>query len=97
MARSPLVKLEELTYNYMNKFFASSVDPEQVSLTIKGVFTLLVPLVTILVNRAGHNLDNTQVVAMEDAVTNVIVIGSSLISAFMILFGLFRKVMVSLK
>lgn len=81
----------------MKKFFASSVDPNQVSLTIKGVFTLIVPLATILVNRAGHNLDNAQVVAVEDAITNVVVVGSSLISAFMVLFGLFRKVMASLK
>lgn len=81
----------------MNKLFASSADPNDVSLTVKGFFALIIPLVTILLNHAGHSIDNSQVQGIEDAITNVVVLVSSALSAIMILVGMVRKIYFSLK
>lgn len=77
--------------NMWEKLFASSADSKQVSLTIKGVLTLIVPLAGMILNHFGHSLDDSTTEQLTEVLTNVIVAGSTLVSTVMILWGMLRK------
>ncbi len=73
---------------YMNKILQSSVDPEKVSLTIKGIIVSVVPAVMFILGGFGFSVtstDSTQII-------------SSLIAmetAIMVLYGLGRKIYIA--
>jgi hypothetical protein len=80
----------------MNKLLASSVDPEQVSLTIKGVIVVVVPIIGLVLKTLGHQLDDNTLQLFTDALGNAVVLFGSAVSAAMMVVGLFRKLFVSL-
>lgn len=81
----------------MNKLLQSSVNPKDLSLTIKGVLTMLVPMIAIALNLAGKQVDDATITSIIDAITNVVATAATTISAFMVLYGLVRKLVLSFK
>ena len=69
-----------------NKLLGSSVNPEKLSLTIKGVLLGLVPIILIF---AGGRINKIELVAFIEAVT-------AAIASLMFLYGLGRKIWVKL-
>lgn len=86
------------------KFAASSVDPYKLSTTIKGFLTAVIPVVLMLAPMFNWNVtaeDFTNVTngidGFFEAIQAVIVAVTAGISAFWILWGAVRKVLVAMK
>jgi hypothetical protein len=75
----------------MNKLLASSSDPKQLSLTVRGVLVAVVPLVAVVIRAAGGELDDSQVQAIIDGVSEAVFLLGSAVSAVMMVAGLVRK------
>ena len=76
----------------MNKLLASSSDPKQLSLTVRGVLVAIVPLVAVVIRAAGGELDDSQVQLIIDNVSNAVFLFGSAVSLVMMVAGLIRKV-----
>lgn len=76
----------------MNKLLASSSDPKQLSLTVRGVLVAVVPLVAVVIRAAGGELDDSQVQVIIDSVSNAVFMFGSAVSLIMMVAGLIRKV-----
>ena len=63
---------------------ASSVDPDKVSLTVRGALTALIPLILLAVKALGYEVAESVVVEWVTALT-------AFVSAVMVLWGLIRK------
>ena len=86
------------------KFLSSSVNPAQLSMTIKGLITSFVPLVLVLAPMFGWSVNADDFKNLTDgvdgffrAVEGAIVAGTAVVSAYWILWGVFRKILVGLK
>lgn len=66
------------------KFFQSSANPENTSLTIKGLGVGIIPIVVLLGDMLGWEITAT-------TLTEIVNAFATLVSAGMILFGLIRK------
>lgn len=78
------------TMNKIPTALQSSVNPNELSLTIKGVLLALVPVVIILARFSGLEVTETELVSSIEEVTIIL---SALITAY----GLVRKIIVKLK
>lgn len=67
--------------------FTSSIDPNKISLTIKGLMLALLPALIYVTG-----VDEAQLTPLIDALVYVINVSVSLVSAWMIFYGLARKV-----
>lgn len=76
----------------MNKLLASSSDPKQLSLTVRGVLVAVVPLVAVVIKLAGGELNSGDVQAIIDNVSNAVFLFGSAVSVVMMVAGLVRKV-----
>ena len=77
----------------MIKLLASSVNPEKLSLTIKG----LIPLIIIIVSVFGFNVTEIDVNVIVDNIVKIVVAIGGIASLFATLYGLIRKIAVSFK
>jgi hypothetical protein len=68
--------------------FGSSVDPQKVSLTVKGI---LMAVITILV-ALGVNSEALELPQLVDAITNLIVQIGALASTGTVIVGIIRKI-----
>lgn len=76
----------------MNKYLASSVNPEKLSLTIKGILVGLVPLIIVLTGLNQAEL-NEVIEGIIQAVTGI----TTAIAGVMTAYGLLRKIWIKLK
>lgn len=90
-------------FNKYPKLFASSVDPYKLSLTVKGVLTAVVPLMLTLAPFFGWSVSAEDFKNLTDGVDGffkaleaVIVAGTALVSATMVVWGVLRKVLVAI-
>lgn len=81
----------------MNKLLASSSDPKQLSLTIKGALVLLVPLVALIVKAAGGQVDNADLQGIVDVIADIVFFAGSIVSLGATLVGAVRKIVNSFK
>lgn len=81
----------------MNKLLASSSDPKQLSLTVRGILVAIVPLVATVIKLAGGELDGDSAKLVVDTVSDGVFLFSSAISAVLVVVGLVRKVWNSFK
>jgi len=78
------------------KVFASSVDPEKISLTIKGVIIAAVPVVIAIAGLTRLNLGQADISALADGLIGAIDLMAKTAAALMIVFGLVRKILVGI-
>jgi len=76
----------------MNKIFASSIDPEELSLTVKGVLVGLVPLALVVF----PDVTQIELQGAIDGIINVIIAVSAVIAAVTTLIGAGRKIIVKI-
>jgi len=80
----------------MNKILASSVNPEKLSLTIKGVILAAVSVAITITGITHLNLGQTDITALGDSLINLVNIALQLVSAAFVVWGLLRKIGVAL-
>ena len=73
--------------NFFSWLVTSSVNPTKVSTTVKGALTLILPLVMAI-----SGLTDAELGPIVDVIVQIAFLGSSIISAAMMLSGLVRKV-----
>jgi len=78
--------------NVLRWLLQSSADPNEVSLTIKGLLIGAIPVVMAVLGLAHINLGQDQLTGIVDALVNVVQIALTLFSAVATLYGLVRKV-----
>jgi hypothetical protein len=81
----------------MNKLLASSVNPQELSMTIKGLLLGIIPLVSTLLKLWNIELGQEQLTLIVDAIIGIFTALFAVWSAWMVFYGLIRKVGVSLK
>lgn len=81
----------------LDKALASSVNPEELSLTVKGLLVAAVPVAMIVVRAAGHNIDQSQLQAVVEASVNVVAALGALASSVMVAIGVIRKLVRAFK
>jgi hypothetical protein len=82
--------------NVLRWLLQSSANPNEVSLTVKGLLIGAVPVAMVFLGLAHVNLGQDQLTAVVDAIVNVFQDGLMLISAGATLYGIVRKVWLSL-
>lgn len=78
------------------KIFVSSVNPQQLGLTVKAALVALVPLVLIITGMTNVNLGQEDLTAIVDGIVNVVVAVSTALSVIMAFVGIIRKIGVKL-
>lgn len=73
--------------NIWNWLITSSANPEQTSLTIKGLLVGIAPIAVILLH-----LDTANYGALVDAIAGIIFWAGSILSAIMTIYGVMRKI-----
>ncbi len=81
----------------MNKLLASSVDPKDLSLTIKGLLLSSVPIVMLLLQAAGKQIQQDEISLFVQVVSDIIAGLGALASAVMVAFGMARKLYVAFR
>lgn len=74
----------------MNKLLASSINPEQLSLTIKGILIGLFPLILFFF----PDIAQAELQAVVDGILSVIIVATAALSAIVTLIGAVRKIVV---
>jgi hypothetical protein len=69
-----------------NSLITSSIDPNKVSLTVKGFLVMVLPIVL-----AVTGISSEQANPIIDLIVQVVFLGSTLLSSVMMLYGLLRK------
>lgn len=80
----------------MYKIFQSSVDPNELALTIKGLLVGLVPILMLLVGLNHISVGQDQVSGIIDALSNIVIGIGSVVSSVMVAWGLIRKLLVEI-
>ena len=87
--------------NKYPKVLGSSIDPYKLSLTIKGILTAIIPVILVLapmfnwsVNQSDFENLTKGVDGFFDALQAVIVAGTAVVSAAMVIWGVLRKILV---
>jgi hypothetical protein len=72
-----------------NALITSSIDPNKVSLTVKGFIVMILPIVL-----AVTGITSEQANPIIDLIVQVVFLGSTILSSIMMLYGLIRKIKV---
>jgi hypothetical protein len=81
----------------MNKFLASSTDPKQLSLTIKGALVLIIPLASVLIKYFGGTIDDRELEQIVDIIADIAFFAGSIVSLLAMFAGAIRKISNSFK
>lgn len=73
----------------------SSVDPEKLSLTVKGLLTGFIPVILML-TRGSLDIDASDLTMLVDQIIMVIQSGAAFAAAIMVAYGSLRKVWVAI-
>lgn len=78
-----------------SKLLGSSVDPQKLSLTVKGVIVGAIPIIGVLVQLFGVSLSGELLNDLAESVGSLILQIGSTLSAIMITVGIIRKILVA--
>lgn len=81
----------------MNKFLASSTDPNKLSLTIKGVLGGVSTLLLLVLTSVGVNITSGDLQIVIDGIGDFIVAFFGLLSTIAIVYGGCRKIYYQIK
>mgnify|MGYP001606136102 CR=1 FL=1 len=76
------------------KWWVSSANPEQLSLTIKGMLLAFVPFILLVVNAFGIDLGEGQIQELIESIAALGGAAVGVISAAMVAYGLARKIII---
>lgn len=95
-ANSYSTKISSMVKKLGKKYGAlsSSVNPQQLSMTIKGILTALVPVIIAFANLRGITLDNEVINAVVNFIVDFVFYGATLVSMVITAYGAIRKAIV---
>lgn len=76
------------------KALSSSVDPQKLGLTVKGILVGAIPVILLVANLTNLDLGQDNLNAIIDGIVSIVVAGSTIISSVMLVWGLVRKTLV---
>jgi len=79
------------------KALGSSVDPEKLALTVKGILTGIIPVLIAVTGAFGVHLNLGDLSSLVDSIGDAIIALGVAISAVMTVWGLLLKIVISLK
>jgi hypothetical protein len=80
----------------VSKIFTSSVNSNELALTIKGLLVGLVPVIMLLLGLNNISVGQEQINSIIEAIVNVVVAVSTVISTVMIAVGVVRRFLVEI-
>lgn len=72
------------------KVFKSSANPENISLTIKGIGVGLIPLIIIIAGAFSVQISQSELL-------NIVEVIAGVVAGLMIIYGFIRKIIISIK
>jgi hypothetical protein len=81
----------------ISQFVASSSDPEQLSLTVRGALIAIVPIIGLIINAVGGSIDQKQLNELVDLVSQIVIAVGGLLSLLTMAYGAIRRVYNSIK
>lgn len=81
----------------MNKFLASSSNPKELSLTIKGAIVAATPIIALIIKAMGGQIDNDTIQQFATYLSDIVFVVGTLASSVMMIVGILRKVYNSFK
>ncbi len=81
----------------MNKLLASSVNPEKLSLTIKGILGAVATIVIYFATFKGVEITQGELQSIIDNVGGIVVAIGGVVSSIAFVYGAIRKIVVQLK
>ncbi len=75
----------------MNKLITSSVNPKELSLTVKGILVGVVPIAMLIIRAAGAEISQEEIQQVIVVITDVVAALGTLVSSVMVAFGVIRK------
>jgi hypothetical protein len=92
-------KLKSMAQDVTKKYgvLSSSVDPQSLSMTVKGVLLGIMPVIIMILNLRGIEMDNETVDLIVDTIVNIVFFGGSIVASVMALWGAVRKIYQSYK
>lgn len=76
----------------LNPAVASSVNPQELSLTLKGAIIAVVPIVALILKSAGHEIGNEDLESFVQIASDFVVAVGSAASLGIMLWGAIRKI-----
>ena len=77
--------------NILNTLLASSRDGAKLSLTVKGLFIQLVPVIMLVLQAKGISVIESDITAIIEAATQLIALAVTFVGMVMSTWGLVRK------
>ena len=78
----------------MNKYLSSSINPDKLSLTIRGIAVGVIPILVIVLGMAGFDIPESNWSDLTEAVISLATSVLGVVSSFMVVYGLIRKILV---
>jgi hypothetical protein len=76
----------------ISPYLASSADPKQISIMVKGAIVAIAPIIALVIKAAGGEISNEELQSVINVSTDIIAALGSIASLAMIGYGLLRKV-----
>jgi hypothetical protein len=76
----------------LNPVIASSVNPKEISLVLKGALVAVAPLMALIIKAAGGEISNEELQSVVDAAADIVTAVGSIASLGMMAYGVIRKV-----
>lgn len=84
--------MNEKINKYIDWLVNSSKNPENLSLTIKGLLVAVLPMLIILSKMLGFETSEGDMKAMIDMIESIIILGLGIVSSAMTIYGFGRKI-----
>ena len=83
--------------NPINPIIASSADPKEISLVLKGAIVAVAPLVALVIKAAGGEISNDDLQNIVSNAADIVTAVGGIASLAMMSYGVVRKVYFSFK
>lgn len=81
----------------LKDLLASSQDPKQLSMTITGALTLIVPLAALVIKSTGHEVSNAELQEGVNMIGDAVFAVGTAVSSILLVYGAVRKLINALR
>jgi len=79
----------------LQDLLASSANPKQLSLTVTGALSLIVPLAALVIKATGHDVDNATLQNIVAVIGDAVFAIGTAVSSIMMVVGVIRKLVIA--
>jgi hypothetical protein len=81
----------------ISPYLASSADPKQISIVVKGAIVAIAPIIALLIKAAGGEISNEELETIVTVTCDIVAALGSIASLAMMGYGVIRKVYYSIQ